>query len=41
MDARILAEELPAAPERRRLHLAAWLIARSFSSMLGLLLVSL
>lgn len=41
MDARILAEELPAAPERRRLHLAAWLIARSFSSMLGLALVLL
>ena len=41
MDARIVIEELPIAPERRRLRLAAWLISRSFSSMLGLVLVSL
>lgn len=33
-------EERPVAPERRRLRLALWQLRRSFSSMLGLVLVS-
>lgn len=36
-----VAEEAVAAPPRRRLRLAFWLLRRSFSSMLGLLLVTL
>jgi peptide/nickel transport system permease protein len=34
------AEETVAAPPRRRLRLACWLLTRSFSSMLGLFLVA-
>ena len=34
------AEETVAAPPRRRLRLAIWLLTRSFSSMLGLFLVT-
>ena len=36
-----ITEETVAAPPRRRLRLAIWLLTRSFSSMLGLFLVSL
>lgn len=35
-----IAEETVAAPPRRRLRLALWLLTRSFSSMLGLFLVT-
>ena len=35
-----VAEQAVAAPPRRRLRLAIWLFSRSFSSMLGLVLVS-
>ena len=36
----VTVEETVAAPPRRRLRLALWLLGRSFSSMLGLFLVT-